>query len=105
MAACTVCGKNEPFPFACPYCKQKFCASHRLAENHDCFKAKHAKYIRKDWLRKQGQNITSGRYVVVCDACGYRTAEGRLIEVAGQQREVHMEKGCPPSQVFLEEVT
>jgi hypothetical protein len=83
----------------------KFCSDHRLAEKHDCFKAKHAKFIRKDWLRKQGVNITSGKYVVACDVCGFKSTDGRLIEIAGQQREDHiLQKGCDPAKVFLEEI-
>jgi len=105
LAQCTYCQKTEPFPYMCTYCKQKFCADHRLAENHDCFKARHAKYIRKTWIRKQGQNITSGKYIIVCDVCGFRTREGRLIEIAGGEREKHiLAKGCDSQKVFLEEV-
>src|SRR2546428_12643499 len=29
----------------------------------------------------------SGKYIVVCDVCGFRTPEGRLIEIAGGERE------------------
>jgi hypothetical protein len=76
---------------------------HRLAENHDCFKAKHAKYIRKDWIRKHGLNITRGKFTVSCDQCGFRSTEGRLIEIAGGIREQHIaEKGCDPTKVFLD---
>src|SRR5438094_3851585 len=92
LAQCSFCQKKEPFPYTCAYCKQKFCADHRLAENHDCFKARYAKYIRKTWVRKQGQNITSGKYIVVCDVCGFRTQEGRLIEIAGGEREKRLVK-------------
>ena len=100
-----LCGKKETVPFTCTYCKLKFCSEHRLAENHDCFKAKHAKYIRKNWLQKRGQNITSGKYIVVCAACGFKTGEARFIEIAGQQREEHiLEKHCDVSKIFLEEV-
>lgn len=33
---CEKCGNNDPFPFTCSYCRQSFCAEHRLPENHDC---------------------------------------------------------------------
>lgn len=33
---CFDCGKEEALPFTCPYCKQQFCAEHRLPENHLC---------------------------------------------------------------------
>lgn len=105
MAQCAQCGRSEPFPFTCAYCRMKFCSDHRLAEAHNCFKAKHAKFIRKEWLRKQGTNITSGKFVVVCDVCGFKGESGRLIEIAGQQREDHIkEKGCDVARVFLEEL-
>jgi len=55
-------------------------------------------------VRKQGQNITSGKYIVVCDVCGFRTPEGRLIEIAGGEREKHiLAKGCDSQKVFLEQ--
>lgn len=36
MALCTLCGKQEVMPFTCKFCGHKFCADHRLPENHDC---------------------------------------------------------------------
>jgi len=55
-------------------------------------------------VRKQGQNITSGKYIVVCDVCGFRTPEGRLIEIAGGEREKHiLAKGCDSLKVLLEQ--
>ena len=104
LVECASCGKAEPYVYTCTYCRLKFCADHRLAENHDCFKAKHAKYIRRSWLQKRGQNITSGKYVVACDNCGFKTTEPRFIEIAGQLREDHiLQKGCPGSKIFLED--
>jgi len=35
---CTYCGERKDFPFECNYCKDKFCADHRLPEDHRCVK-------------------------------------------------------------------
>ena len=35
MAECSKCGKQS-MSFTCRYCGEKFCAEHRLPENHDC---------------------------------------------------------------------
>ncbi|MFB6207786.1 MAG: rhomboid family intramembrane serine protease [Candidatus Nanohaloarchaea archaeon] len=35
MAECSYCGKAS-MSFTCRYCGEKFCAEHRLPENHDC---------------------------------------------------------------------
>ncbi len=34
--SCEKCGKVDPFPFTCTYCKKSFCADHHLPENHEC---------------------------------------------------------------------
>lgn len=36
MALCTLCGKQEVMPFTCKFCGNKYCADHRLPENHEC---------------------------------------------------------------------
>lgn len=90
--------------FNCKYCQQKFCIKHRQAENHNCIKTRHTKYIRKTWLRKRGQNITSGQYIVVCDTCGYVSNLSSLIEYAGEELEYHVKtQGCTEKAIFLEE--
>ena len=33
---CKQCGTEEYMPFKCPYCREYFCTTHRLPENHDC---------------------------------------------------------------------
>jgi hypothetical protein len=101
---CAYCGKKETFPFTCSYCKSVFCSSHRIAESHDCIKTRYVRFIRKTWVRKYGQNITTGLYKVVCDQCGYNS-EAKLIEGAGLDRELHIaDKGCQSEQVFLDEL-
>jgi Zn-dependent protease len=34
---CGLCGTSESLPFRCRYCKETFCAIHRLPPNHNCF--------------------------------------------------------------------
>lgn len=90
--------------FNCKYCKQKFCVEHKQAENHNCIKTRYTKYIRKTWLRKRGQNITSGQYIVVCDTCGYVSNTSSFIEYAGEELEYHVKtQGCTEKAIFLEE--
>jgi len=36
VARCSYCGASESLPFTCKFCGGKFCAEHRLPENHDC---------------------------------------------------------------------
>ena len=38
METCYYCGAETDLPFECNYCKDKFCAEHRLPENHRCVK-------------------------------------------------------------------
>lgn len=35
-ARCDQCGVEEYMPYACKFCKGRFCAAHRLPENHAC---------------------------------------------------------------------
>jgi len=35
---CVYCGEKQDLPFECNYCKDKFCAAHRLPEEHRCIK-------------------------------------------------------------------
>lgn len=38
MDTCYYCGTETDLPFECNYCKDKFCAEHRLPETHRCVK-------------------------------------------------------------------
>jgi len=38
MDTCYYCGAETDLPFECNYCNDKFCAEHRLPENHRCVK-------------------------------------------------------------------
>ncbi len=33
---CKICGYDENLPFRCKYCREFFCFTHRLAQNHAC---------------------------------------------------------------------
>ena len=35
---CAYCGDMTDMPFHCSYCKDPFCAEHRLPEEHRCVK-------------------------------------------------------------------
>ena len=35
---CAYCGDMTDMPFECTYCKDPFCAEHRLPEEHRCVK-------------------------------------------------------------------
>ena len=35
---CAYCGEMQDMPFECNYCKDPFCAEHRLPEEHRCVK-------------------------------------------------------------------
>ncbi len=37
-ADCAYCGDLQDMPFQCNYCKDPFCAEHRLPEEHRCVK-------------------------------------------------------------------
>ena len=103
---CTYCKKQIGFPdeFTCKFCHHKFCSKHIQLEKHECDIVSPSKYIRKTWLRKYGQNISTGRYTVVCDECSYISPNPLFIEIANEEREKHIEtKGCSEKKVFLEE--
>ncbi|MEA3202184.1 MAG: hypothetical protein QOE90_3612 [Thermoplasmata archaeon] len=52
---CDFCGVEEYMPYACKFCKGRFCAAHRLPENHGC--AGLGAY--KDKVREQGRVFQS----------------------------------------------
>jgi AN1-like zinc finger protein len=100
---CGFCNKLLHWPaiYSCYYCQKVYCDKHRLAENHNCPKVMAAKHIEKDWLRKKGVNISSGKYAAVCKQCGF-TSDYFDIEQANQVRINHMKSsGCVPAQVQL----
>jgi Zn-dependent protease len=45
---CQKCGLETFLPFQCPYCGGKFCAEHRLPENHSCHKMELARASRQE---------------------------------------------------------
>jgi len=106
ILGCSFCQKPIVFPddFTCKFCNLKFCSDHIQLENHECVKTTPTKYLRKTWLRRYDLNISSGRYIVVCDVCGYVSQIGSLIDMAGEERKHHIANNCCDSKkVFLEE--
>jgi len=107
-SSCYECSESVDF-FSGKICKfcNNFCCFKHLQDHlaHNCSKTKYAKYIRKTWLRKYGQNISDGRYVVKCDNCGYVSDTPYLIDHAGQKLEEHLQenKECISKKIFLEE--
>ena len=100
---CAYCDKNLAWPdiFNCYYCQKTYCDKHYQAENHECPKVVAAKHIDKDYLRRKGVNITTGRYRIVCKNCGF-TTEYLGIEKANQKRIDHIQNSnCPSEQVLL----
>ena len=107
VKVCEFCKKDIVWPdiFNCYYCQKTYCDKHSLAENHDCPKVVAARNIERDYLRKRGTNITTGRYMAVCKECGYRTGF-MYIEEANQRRVEHIQTSrCSGSSVKLREHT
>src|ERR1051326_7595208 len=48
---CDFCGVEEYMPYVCKFCKGRYCAAHRLPENHNC--AQLGAY--KDRVRAEGK--------------------------------------------------
>ena len=89
----------------CKFCNNFCCIKHLLCHKHDCVKDIHVKFIRKTWLRKYGEDISTGHYTVVCDVCGYVSPKSSLIEIAGEERLSHIsQSGCDLKKVFLESI-
>lgn len=108
MGKCSVSEcKNEVDFFSgkkCKFCNNPYCFNHIQLEKHECAKTTPVKFLRKSWLRRYELNISSGRYIVVCDACGYVSELGSLIDMAGEERSYHIKtSGCDEKRVFLEE--
>jgi len=91
----------------CKLCNQRVCIDHlQLHINKFCPKTMYVKYIRKLWLMKRGQNVSSGMYSIVCETCGYVSEFPQLIEYAGQELESHLNNNpeCKANKkTFLEE--
>lgn len=106
---CVACGIQVDFFSGknCKYCNELCCFKHLLTNHHDCIKSRYVKYIRKTWLIKYGQNITGGKYTVVCETCGFVSDFPSLIEYAGAVLESHLEnnENCKQNKrTFLEEL-
>lgn len=60
-ANCAYCGDLQDMPFECNYCKDPFCAEHRLPEEHRCVKLTQirAKKFGERVIRDGGKNRPS----------------------------------------------
>ncbi|MFQ6025761.1 MAG: AN1-type zinc finger domain-containing protein [Nitrosopumilaceae archaeon] len=57
FANCAYCGDTVELPFECNYCKDPFCAEHRLPEDHRCVKLtllRAKKFGEKKVIRDKG---------------------------------------------------
>ena len=56
---CAYCGDMTDMPFECNYCKDPFCAEHRLPEEHRCVKLtqiRAQKFGQRGVVRDGGKN-------------------------------------------------
>ena len=56
---CAYCGDLVDLPFECNYCKDPFCAEHRLPEDHRCVKLtqiRAKKFGQRGVIRDGGRN-------------------------------------------------
>jgi predicted nucleic acid binding AN1-type Zn finger protein len=61
-ANCAYCGDFQDMPFQCNYCKDPFCAEHRLPEDHRCVKLtqiRAKKFGQRGVIRDGGRNKAS----------------------------------------------
>ncbi len=99
---CMFCGDLLTKPSLCTFCGFKFCEEHKSTENHQCIKTRYSEYIKKN--STMPPNVTTGKFRVVCEMCGFNTSKGVSIEYAGEELIQHTQiVGCSDS-VFLEEV-
>lgn len=87
--------------------EHRVCLKHITYESHDCPKVIYVKYIRKTWVMKRGQNVTNGRYTIVCETCGFVSEYPKLIENAGLELEEHLKENpecMTKNRTFLEEL-
>lgn len=59
---CAYCGDLQNLPFTCNYCKDPFCAEHRLPEEHRCVKLTQIRARRfgeRGVIRDGGKNKSS----------------------------------------------
>ena len=58
---CAYCGDMVDLPFECNYCKDPFCAEHRLPEDHLCVKLtqiRAKKFGQRGVIRDGGSNAS-----------------------------------------------
>ena len=100
---CLFCSEILSLPSMCRYCGFKFCEEHKSTESHQCIKTRYFEYIRR---RDPGTppDVSTGKFRVVCEMCGFSTPKGVPIEYAGEELVQHTQiVGCS-DKVYLEQV-
>lgn len=99
---CLFCGEVLRSPSMCTYCGFKFCDEHKSPNGHQCIKTRYSEFIRKSL--GSFPNVSKGKFVIVCEMCGFNTKKGVPIEYAGEELIQHTQLvGCS-DKVFLDEV-
>src|SRR3989337_432550 len=99
---CLFCGEGLKSPSMCTYCGFKFCDEHKSPNGHQCIKTRYSEYIRKSLGALP--NVSKGKFIIVCEICGFNTKKGVPIEYAGEELIQHTQLvGCS-EKVFLDEV-
>src|SRR3990172_753834 len=80
---CLFCGEGLKSPSMCTYCGFKFCDEHKSPNGHQCIKTRYSEYIRKSLGAHP--NVSKGKFIIVCEICGFNTKKGVPIEYAGDE--------------------
>ena len=99
---CLFCNDELTSQSICKFCGFKFCDEHMPTENHQCIKTRYVEYVKKTGKQP---NVSSGKFHVVCNTCGFVSKKPTSIEYAGEELIQHMQMiGCTQN-ILLEEVT
>lgn len=63
---CAYCGDDTDMPFECNYCKDPFCAEHRLPEVHRCVKLtqiRAGRFGKKGVIRDKDKSSFSKKFL------------------------------------------
>ncbi len=98
---CLFCNETLNSPSMCKFCGFKFCNEHLSTEGHQCIKTRYLEYIKRTQTLP---NLSSGKFRVSCEVCGYVSKKPTAIEYAGEDLIQHTQLiGCT-GNIFLEEI-
>src|SRR3990170_11669 len=86
---CQKCGQETFLPFQCRYCGDRFCAAHRLPENHACAKLEAARASRQEEVvvlqspRSYEYSVTFGQPRLAKGRVYFSPKEVKHLAVAG----------------------